>query len=68
MKEGNEAVNLSISTPIAAAISSFVRNNRRRGRRNLSELTENLWVSYLRRKGVKLPPLFKESGNGRAAA
>jgi len=61
MKEGNRAVNLSVNRQLAAAVGTYVLNNRRKGHRTISELTENLWISYLRRKGVKLPPLFKES-------
>lgn len=59
MKEGKEAVNLSINSPIAATVRAFVSGNRRKGRKNLSEFTENLWISYLRSKGVKLPALMK---------
>jgi hypothetical protein len=52
-------LNLSIDTDIANAVKGYVASNPRKGRRNVSELTENLWISYLRRKGVKLPTLFK---------
>ena len=62
MKEGNVAVNLSINGKIAQTVQTFVAGNKRKGRRNVSELTENLWIGYLRRKGVKLPPLFKDRG------
>lgn len=68
MKNGNAAVNLSINSDIAAAVRSFVSGNRRKGRRNVSELTEHLWISYLRRKGAKLPTLFKQSTSGKATA
>ena len=64
MKEGNVAVNLSINGKVAQAIDTFIAGNKRKGRRNRSELTEGLWITYLRKKGVKLPPLFK---NGVAA-
>jgi len=60
MKNGNSAVNLSIRTPIAQAVKSFVEANPRKGRKNLSEFTEGLWISYLRAKKWKLPPLFKK--------
>jgi hypothetical protein len=59
-KEGNAAVNLSINRSITAAAQAFIRENRRKGRRSLSQMTENLWISYLRSQGVKLPPLFKD--------
>lgn len=59
MKDGNEAVNLSINKDIAKAVKGFVATNKRKGRKNVSELTENLWISYLRKHGVKLPPLVK---------
>lgn len=59
MKDGNSAVNLSIKTPIAKAVKTFVAVNARKGRRNVSEFTENLWIGYLRKQGVKLPPLVK---------
>lgn len=59
MREGNVAVNLSISSGVVSSIKGFVATNRRKGRKDVSELTENLWIGYLRRKGVKLPPLFK---------
>ncbi len=62
MKPGNVSLNLSIKEPIALAVKGFVAGNRRKGRHNLSQLTENLWISYLRGKGVKLPPLFKDNG------
>lgn len=59
MKQGNVPINLSIQEEIANAVKGFVVTNRRAGRKTVSELTENLWISYLRRKGVKLPPLLK---------
>lgn len=59
MKNGNSAVNLSIQKPIAKAIKAYIAENARKGRRNLSELTENLWIAYLRKQGAKLPPLLK---------
>jgi hypothetical protein len=64
MKEGNVAINLSINGKIAEAVDVFIASNKRKGRRNRSELTENLWITFLRKKGVKLPPLFK---NGEVA-
>jgi hypothetical protein len=60
MKKGNVPMNLSINEKIAGAVQTFVAGNKRKGRRNVSELTENLWIGYLRRKGVKLPTLFKD--------
>jgi hypothetical protein len=59
MKEGNVAINLSINKGVAEAVDTFIAGNKRKGRKNRSELTENLWISYLRKMGVKLPPLFK---------
>lgn len=60
MKNGNSAVNLSIRTPIATAVKTYVAANTRKGRKNLSEFTENLWIAYLRKQGAKLPPLLKK--------
>jgi hypothetical protein len=59
MKEGNVPVNLSINEDLVKAAKSFIINERRKGRRNLSELTERLWITYLRGKRAKLPPLLK---------
>lgn len=55
MKDGNVPVNLSVNEQIATAIKGFVVTNARKGRRNVSELTENLWIAYLRKQGAKLP-------------
>lgn len=54
-------MNLSIKKTVALAAKSFVAGNKRKGRKNLSELTENLWIGYLRKNGVKLPPLLKRA-------
>ena len=59
MKEGNVAVNLSIDQSIAQAVREFVVGHQRKGCNNLSELTEQLWISHLRKKKAKLPPLTK---------
>ena len=61
MKKGNVAVNLSIPIVIADTVREFVVTHRRTGCRNLSELTVQLWISYLRKRKAKLPPLFKET-------
>jgi len=59
-------INLSIRADITLAIKVHVTAHPECGFRNVSELTENLWISYLRRKGAKLPTLFKQSSNGKA--
>lgn len=64
MKAGKVPVNLSINEPLARAAQTYIVGNKRKGRANLSELTANLWIAYLRKKGVKLPLLLK---NGRTA-
>lgn len=51
--------NLSVDPELARAIRGFTSAHPRKGRRNVSELTESLWISFLRRKGAKLPVLFK---------
>lgn len=60
MKDGNVPVNLSIRKPLALAVKGFVAANARKGRRNLSELTEGLWISYMRKQGAKMPVLLKD--------
>lgn len=52
-------LNLSIDEELGNAVKAWVVQNKRKGRRNLSELTEALYISYLRRKGAKLPVLLK---------
>lgn len=59
MKDGNVAVNLSVDKKVAEEIDKFIAGNKRKGRRNRSELTESLWIAYLRSKGVKSPALLK---------
>jgi hypothetical protein len=61
MKDGKVPFNLSVAAPLADSMKVFVAGSRRKGQRTVSEITENLWVSFLRRKGVKLPPLMKEA-------
>jgi hypothetical protein len=58
-KNGKRPVNLAINAGVAKAAEVFVTANRRKGRSSLSELTENLWITYLRKQGIKLPPLLK---------
>jgi hypothetical protein len=60
MQEVKVPINLSIDEELVKAAKTFVIINKRKGRRNLSEFTANLWISYLRGQGVKLPTLFKE--------
>lgn len=57
-KNGKEAVNLSINKDVKGTLEAHLVTNRRKGV-NLSTLTERLWMTYLRRKGVKLPPTCK---------
>lgn len=70
-KKGNVACNLSINSDVAEAVDSTIatKKKKRKGVKNRSELTERLWVAWLRRNGVKLPEtcaaLFK---NGRGVA
>ena len=64
MKAGNKSFNLSVNTALANAVQAYIAENRRAGRRTVSQFTEKLWISYLSGKGVKLPPLLK---NGRVA-
>lgn len=68
MNNGKAACNLSINRDLVTAVQTFVTGNKRKGRRNLSELTENLWIGYLRRQGVKLPEsvILKMNGHARA--
>lgn len=56
-------LNLSVNGELAGRVISYLAENKRKGRRNVSELTEQLWITYLRRKGVKLPEsvLLKEA-------
>lgn len=60
----NVAMNLSVDKDLKIAVKNYITGNRRKGRRDVSELTQALWISYLRSKGVKLPPLLK---NGKTA-
>jgi|GEM_PF-5369306 len=70
MSEAKDAAkvpcNLSVDGDLATAVKTFVTGNKRKGRRNVSELTENLWIGYLRRQGVKLPEsvILKMNGSG----
>jgi hypothetical protein len=48
-------LNLSVNSELKNTLEAHLVQNRRKGRRNLSELTENLWIQFLRRRGVKLP-------------
>jgi hypothetical protein len=52
------SLNLSIDPELVREAKAYVVKNPRAGRRNLSELTETLWINLLKRKGVKLPPRF----------
>lgn len=61
MKKVDAPVNLLIRADVTLAAKMFIMENKRKGRKSLSELTENLWISYLRSQGVKLPPLFKNA-------
>jgi hypothetical protein len=61
MQEGKAAINLSIDEELIKAAKTFVISNKRKGRANLSEFTASLWISYLREKGTKLPPLLKNN-------
>lgn len=49
-------INLSITASLILPMKLWAITERV----TLSQLTENLWISYLRRKGVKLPALLKE--------
>lgn len=51
--------NLSVDQELLATLQGYLAHNRRKGRRNVAELTRNLWISYLRKQGVKLPALLK---------
>jgi hypothetical protein len=59
-KSPKSPINLSINTDVVAAVKGYVALNRRKGRKDVSELTERLWIAYLRSKGAKLPPLLKK--------
>lgn len=53
--KGKSAKNLSLNTELTKAVLAVIVEHPRKGRRNLSELTETLWISFLRKRGVKLP-------------
>lgn len=54
-----ESCNLKVDPELKTAVQTYVLQNKRKGRRTLSELTENLWVSHLRKHGATLPAMTK---------
>ncbi len=51
-------LNLSVDLELTRALRVHIAENGRRGSANISQITEKLWVKFLRGKKAKLPDRF----------